>query len=250
MLTWSLAGIAQAAAQAGDATAAREALAEMEHRPLGHKGFERELGLARAWTAAVSGELSRARELARETAGAARERRQYAYELQALHLLTRLGEPDVAALRRLVGTDEAHPVDGPFAVAALAYAEARDADALLAVAQLLASQDRLLDAAEAAQRAAAALRDEGRNATPAATKAAAWLARCEGAKPPTLLDTTTADLTPREREIALLAAQGRTSREIADRLVLSVRTVDNHLQSAYRKLGVSGRGELAAALSS
>ncbi len=31
--------------------------------------------------------------------------------------------------------------------------------------------------------------------------------------------------------------------------MLSVRTVDNHLQSAYRKLGVSGRGEHAAALS-
>jgi DNA-binding CsgD family transcriptional regulator len=213
----------------------------MERRPLGHKGFESELGLARAWTAAVTGELSRARELARETAGAARERSRHAYELQALHVLTRLGEPDAAAVRCL-------DVDGPFAVAALAYAEARDGHALLEAARLLASQDRLLEAAEAAQRAASALGDEGRNATPAATKAAAWLASCEGANPPTLLGASAAELTAREREIALLAAQGRTSREIADRLVLSVRTVDNHLQSAYRKLGVSGRGELAAAL--
>jgi DNA-binding CsgD family transcriptional regulator len=241
MVTWALAGVAQAAAQAGDAAAAREALAEMERRPLGHKGFESELGLARAWTAASAGELSRATELAKETADADRERSQHAYELQALHVLTRLGEPDPEAVRRL-------SVDGPFAVAALAYAEARDGRALLEAANLLASQDRLLEAAEAAQRAAAALREEGRNATPATTKAAAWLASCEGARPPTLLDPATADLTPREREIALLAAQGRSSREIADRLVLSVRTVDNHLQSAYRKLGVSGRGELSAAL--
>ncbi len=241
MLTWSLAGVAQSAAQAGDVSAAREALDEMERRPLGHKGFASELGLARAWTAAVAGELSRARDHARETAEAARGRSQHAYELQALHVLTRLGEPDAAAIRRL-------SVDGPFAVAALAYAEARTADALLEAAQILASQDRLLEAAEAGQRAAAALREEGRNATPATTKAAAWLAKCEGARPPTLVDTATAELTPREREIALLAAQGRSSREIADRLVLSVRTVDNHLQSAYRKLGVSGRGELTAAL--
>ena len=56
-----------------------------------------------------------------------------------------------------------------------------------------------------------------------------------------IVEHATADLTPREREIALLAAQGLSSRGIADRLVLSVRTVDNHLQSAYRKLGVSGR---------
>jgi DNA-binding CsgD family transcriptional regulator len=157
-------------------------------------------------------------------------------------VLTRLGAPDIAAVQRLAD------VDGPFAVVALAYAAARDGRELLAAAEILAEQDRLLEAAEAAQRAAAALRDEGRNATPATGKAAAWLAKCEGAKPPTLLDSTTADLTPREREIALLAAQGLSSRGIADRLVLSVRTVDNHLQSAYRKLGVSGRGELSAAL--
>src|SRR6478672_11190 len=67
-----------------------------------------------------------------------------------------------------------------------------------------------------------------------------------GARPPTLLATPeAADLTPREREIALLAAAGSSSREIADRLVVSVRTVDNHLHNAYRKLGVTRRQDLA-----
>jgi DNA-binding CsgD family transcriptional regulator len=56
------------------------------------------------------------------------------------------------------------------------------------------------------------------------------------------------DLTPRERAIALLAAAGSSSRELADRLVVSVRTVDNHQQSAYRKLGVSRRQDLARVL--
>jgi DNA-binding CsgD family transcriptional regulator len=58
-----------------------------------------------------------------------------------------------------------------------------------------------------------------------------------------------AELTPREREIALLAAGGESSRQIAGRLVISVRTVDNHLQSAYRKLGVSRREDLPRVLS-
>jgi DNA-binding CsgD family transcriptional regulator len=58
-----------------------------------------------------------------------------------------------------------------------------------------------------------------------------------------------ADLTPREREIALLAAAGSSSRQIADSLVISVRTVDNHLQNAYRKLGVTSRQDLPRALS-
>jgi DNA-binding CsgD family transcriptional regulator len=54
--------------------------------------------------------------------------------------------------------------------------------------------------------------------------------------------------TVREREICLLAAGGLSSKAIAERGFLSVRTVNNHLQSAYVKLGVSGRHELAGAL--
>jgi DNA-directed RNA polymerase specialized sigma24 family protein len=42
--------------------------------------------------------------------------------------------------------------------------------------------------------------------------------------------------------------RGQTSRQVAERLHLSVRTVDNHLQNAYTKLGVGGRDQLAAAL--
>jgi DNA-binding CsgD family transcriptional regulator len=55
-------------------------------------------------------------------------------------------------------------------------------------------------------------------------------------------------LTDREREIAALAAAGHPSRVIADRLYLSVRTVDNHLSRIYDKLGVSKRADLASAL--
>lgn len=55
-------------------------------------------------------------------------------------------------------------------------------------------------------------------------------------------------LTRREREVAGLAAAGASSRDIAARLVLSVRTVDNHLQNVYSKLGLSGREDLARIL--
>lgn len=55
-------------------------------------------------------------------------------------------------------------------------------------------------------------------------------------------------LTEREWEVAGRAARRERSREIADDLGLSVRTVDNHLARAYRKLGISGRDELAEAL--
>ncbi len=52
-------------------------------------------------------------------------------------------------------------------------------------------------------------------------------------------------LTRREQEVAGLAAGGLSSKAIAERLVLSVRTVDSHLSRAYSKLGVHSREELA-----
>ncbi|MFD7612395.1 LuxR C-terminal-related transcriptional regulator [Streptomyces sp. NPDC059828] len=55
-------------------------------------------------------------------------------------------------------------------------------------------------------------------------------------------------LSEREREIAELAAAGLRSRQIAERLFLSPRTVDSHLARVYRKLGVSSRLALAHTL--
>jgi DNA-binding NarL/FixJ family response regulator len=54
-------------------------------------------------------------------------------------------------------------------------------------------------------------------------------------------------LTRREAEIARLAAQGLRDRDIADELTLSVRTVESHLASAYRKLHIASRRELTGA---
>jgi DNA-binding CsgD family transcriptional regulator len=52
----------------------------------------------------------------------------------------------------------------------------------------------------------------------------------------------------RQFEIASLVAQGRASKEVAAQLIVSARTVDNHLAAVYRKLGLSGREELAELL--
>jgi DNA-binding NarL/FixJ family response regulator len=57
-------------------------------------------------------------------------------------------------------------------------------------------------------------------------------------------------LTRREQEVALLACQGLSNTGIAGKLVVSVRTVESHLYSAYGKLGVSDRAELTAVLGS
>jgi DNA-binding NarL/FixJ family response regulator len=70
-----------------------------------------------------------------------------------------------------------------------------------------------------------------------------------GARPRRDQDEGAEALTPRQREICDLAAGGVTNRQIADRLFLSVKTVETHLAAGFRKLGVGSRAEIAAALS-
>ena len=62
-------------------------------------------------------------------------------------------------------------------------------------------------------------------------------------------DASTLDqLTPRELQVALVLAEGHTTREAAAKLFLSPKTVDYHLRHVYRKLGISSRTELADAI--
>jgi DNA-binding CsgD family transcriptional regulator len=111
----------------------------------------------------------------------------------------------------------------------------------------------MLLAAEAASGAAEAFSRAGdqRAAMAALRRSIALTAACEGAATPGLVRAAaTVPLSGREREIAMLAAAGLASKDIAGRLFLSVRTVNNHLQHAYTKLGVSSRADLAQALGS
>ena len=82
--------------------------------------------------------------------------------------------------------------------------------------------------------------------------AAPWAARARteleatGLRAPQPAAPAAADLTPQELQIARLAGQGLSNRDIAAQLFLSPKTVAYHLYKAYPKLGVTSRTELAA----
>lgn len=74
--------------------------------------------------------------------------------------------------------------------------------------------------------------------------------RATGAKPRNPERTGVAALTPSEERVCRMVAAGASNREVAERLFVTVRTVETHLTSSYRKLGLKDRSELAAVLTS
>jgi DNA-binding CsgD family transcriptional regulator len=69
-----------------------------------------------------------------------------------------------------------------------------------------------------------------------------------GARPRRVALTGTDALTPSERRVAEMVASGMSNRDVAQALFVTSKTVETHLGSVYRKLGVTSRADLARAL--
>lgn len=246
---------ARAAVFAGDLEVAIEALEEADAAyaadPLRGARTLPFIELSRAWLSAAQGSevdaAQRCLALATMLEHGAKP-----LAVEALHAAVRLGQAADArdALDRLEAA-----VDGPFAGTAARHARALvddDPPRLVAVARELEGMGADLLAAEALRSAANRFRRQGRGASAAAAgrRADELLTACGHPASPALepILPVGEELTVREREVALLAAHGRTSPEIAGELYLSVRTVDTHLHRVYRKLLIQGRHELAGAL--
>lgn len=222
-----------AATQSGDVPATDEALA---HRPAS--------GDAGSWLAVARGDVEAARETAADRWRDGEESRGLTVEdgrpaAYVLYDAVRLGAPE-----RVAGRLARLPGEGPAVLAR--HAEALvdgDGPALDRVAGELEQRGFLLFAAEAHAQAVRAHRDP-RAARMSRTRAVALARRCQGARTPALSGLVLGELTARQRQIVTLAAAGLSNREIAERLTLSIRTVGNHLYSAYARLGASDRGAL------
>ncbi|NHC45323.1 LuxR C-terminal-related transcriptional regulator [Motilibacter aurantiacus] len=243
-----LAGLALAHAWLGEPGPAREALGRI---PASGDPDEPWRVLAGCWARALEGDLDGATGDLRDRADRALDAGHPTLAAALLHGVVRLGRPGLVVdrLERLQASTEG--------VLTAAFARHATAAARRDVAGLSASADEFerigsrMSAAEAAAQAAqAAAGTASKREVAALTARARQLAgRCEGGVLHALLVESVSPLTDREREISRLAARGMSSREIAERLFLSVRTVNNHLQAAYTKLGIGSRRELAEALS-
>lgn len=251
---YCLGSLAEASALVGDEGSAAAALAQA--RAATPTAYVPTVDRGDVWLTVAQGELTRARELASCAAARAGDHGAHAFQAFALYDLARLGEATTVApqLRQLTGR-----LDGPVWTALASHVVAmahNDAYGLEQCGAQLADLELMLLAAEASTQAAAVYRDTGRagSAMAADRRTQAWFGQCETVRTPALSARPARAerhlLTSREHEVAGLAARGMTNRNIADTLVVSPRTVANHLYRVYAKLNITGRDNLAELLGS
>jgi DNA-binding NarL/FixJ family response regulator len=240
--------LAKAYAALGRADEAERVFTEAKEHNGPHMALHSpQLMVAKSWHAAANGLERRAIELARAAADVARKAGQYAVEAEALHHAARFGDRTVAGRLTELTEHVGGRVVASYSRHAAAVA-ASDGPALDAVSVEFEGAGLILSAADSAAQAAPLHERAGerRKYAESAARALRLAAQCGGATTPaTRLAAQPLPVTSREREIAAMIAQGLSNREIAERLTVSVRTVEGHIYRACIKLDVSDRDELA-----
>ncbi|MFI6099900.1 response regulator transcription factor [Lentzea sp. NPDC051213] len=263
IIATAAANLAEALVRTGEVERARDVLAEHDLlSDIGHTGISMCLLRGRSMVSAATGDIERALsdqlDCGRVVIAWAELNNEFMpWRLEAVYLLLRLGRDDdavaLAEAERVAAQAWGSPRAKAFAAHALALTTdgPHRAELLADSAALFRECGAKLSEAETRHCLSATLRDLGREEEAAKELAQAReLARQCGA---TLLaelpvPRPAADspaLTPQESRIARLVTQGRTNAEIADELAVTRRTVEFHLSSVYRKLGINGRRELA-----
>ena len=247
----ALNGLAACRAMLGDVDGAQAALGEAQQIGNDFRFMRPERVLGSAYTLAASGRLEEGRDQLLDGAKLAGATGHLTIESALLFEAVRIsgGAEEVTRLDELATNS-----DSPLLRARANYVSALlsgEPTELEATARAIEGFRCDLAASELYGAAEEALRAKGlpRPANAIGLLAAAATSRSEGARSFRLSRViTVSPLSAREREVAGLAADGVPSKEIAQRLHLSVRTVTNHLQNVYTKLGVTSRADVAEVL--
>lgn len=205
---------------------------------------------ARAWIEIAEGRTSHAYDLLITAAEEGTAVGDLVGASSCLHTAARIGyAKDVFAPLEEMATS----IEGVLAPTRAAHARALaegDPERLEQLSESYEEMGATLLAAEAASDAAVIWKKYGdQRPASASQRRSTWLASlCNGAITPALQLTGRTRLTAAEWEAAQMAAAGQSNKAIARELVISVRTVENRLQHAYSKLGISSREQLAPIL--
>lgn len=240
-------------AMQGSAQAASAALDPVaDGPPSAYAYYQPQSMLARAWIHAAQGAMATAIDVCTAAADLASRRGQSA--VAVLIMQTAVGFGDLDAASRLMAVTV--PVDGPRFAAARLHAQgllADDPSALLTAADAAESYGDLVTAATIAAQAAEIANGQGRRGTmlTARKRASDLQARCESVITPALRALPRLDLplTRRQWEVAGLLREGLSNAELAERLGMSLRTVEGHVYRINQRLGTTDRAEIIDYLS-
>jgi ATP/maltotriose-dependent transcriptional regulator MalT len=250
MLVAALSAQAEGARANNEAAAAALRLSEDAYGPQ-TAVFLPELELARAWERASVGQTMAAQTHAVRAAEIARQSGMYAVEMRALHTAVRFDHR--SQTQRLTGL--ATTLNTPLAYAIAEHARGladHNGDLLDAAADRFADMGAIALAADAAAHAAREHARTGhRGKELESSSRAHWVATQYEIRTPAVHSVDQPlPITDREREIVMLAAAGLSNRQIAEKLSVSVRTVEGHIYRIFAKLGIGDRDQLIHLVSS
>ncbi|OBH51841.1 LuxR family transcriptional regulator [Mycobacterium mantenii] len=244
--------LAEAHAKLGDAAEANEAVAGARSCvPAEFLFMHTGLSLADGWAMAAGGRLSEAVACVGGAARLARDRGQPTHELACIQAAAQWGDAAQAARAR----ELAEALSLPLADAVASHAEAlsaRDAEGLLAASAAYRRIGDRVAAADAAAQASVVFDEHQhhRRGLYAAALARELADECGGLHTPALHTPTGLKLSGRQRDVVELVVAGLSNREIAEKLVMSVRTVEGHVYRACQRVGAQSREELASIIRS
>ncbi|WP_231639765.1 helix-turn-helix transcriptional regulator [Mycobacterium sp. Marseille-P9652] len=240
--------LAEAHAKLGQAVEANDAVAQARSSvPPDFLFMDTALSLAEGWAMAASGRLGEAVATAQRAAGLARDRDQPTHELACIQAAAQWGDASQAGRARQLAEELSLPLAEAVAAHTVSLSSTDGAGLLAASAQYRDMGDRVA-AADAAAQASVAFdaAQQHRRGLYAAALAKELADQCGGLCTPALRTPAGIKLSGRQRDVVELVVAGLSNREIAERLVMSVRTVEGHVYRACQRVGAQSREELAS----